>query len=156
MRKINWNKTFEMGDISIECGVQDTRYGFRHLAVLRGNGMRVEAKACYYNRTWESYTYQSVLRSVLNKAFPKTDIDAYMKGFDDQATGRINQQFGMIAGIAKLGEILCDNQKDKNDWKMRMLKAGLENQGLMIPDDWGLLSEDEKQRRLNGAITAIA
>ena len=63
---------------------------------------------------------------------------------------------GMIAGIAKLGEILCDNQKDKNDWKMRMLKAGLENQGLMIPDDWGLLSEDEKQRRLNGAITAIA
>jgi hypothetical protein len=39
---------------------------------------------------------------------------------------------------------------------MRMLKAGLENQGLMIPDDWGLLSEDEKQRRLNGAITAIA
>src|SRR3990167_162423 len=32
-----------------------------------------------------------------------------------------------IAMVAKMGEILCDNQKEKNDWKTRMLKAGLEN-----------------------------
>lgn len=63
---------------------------------------------------------------------------------------------GMIAGIAKLGEIFCKTVKDQNDWKVRMLKAGLENRGLMIPADWGSLSEAEKQRRLDGAIASLA
>lgn len=59
------------------------------------------------------------------------------------------------AMVALFGNILCNTQKEKNDWKARMLKAGLGNRGLMMPDDWNTLSEDEKERRLNGAINQI-
>lgn len=61
-----------------------------------------------------------------------------------------------ISMVAKMGEVLADNNlKAKNDWKARMLKAGLENQGLIMPDDWDELSEEEKSRRLDGAISEL-
>ena len=51
--------------------------------------------------------------------------------------------------VAMFGELLCDNQKEKNDWKKRMLDpTGL----LDFPEDWDDLSEDEKQSRLDKAI----
>ena len=153
MNKINWDKTFEKGDVSIECGSQNTRYGFRHLAVLRAPGLHAEAKVCYYNRTWESYRYQSVLAQVLRKNFPEAAAKAYMELFDAQESGRVDDTFKMVAGIAKLGEIFCSNDKDKNDWKARMLKAGLPK--IEMPANWEGLPEEEKQRRLDGAIGVL-
>ncbi len=51
--------------------------------------------------------------------------------------------------VALFGELLCDNQKEKNDWKKRMFEAtGM----LDFPSDWDELSEDEKQKRLDGVI----
>lgn len=61
-----------------------------------------------------------------------------------------------VAMVAKLGEIFCDTPKDQNDWKARMLKAGLSNRGLSMPENWDSLSETEKAKRLDGAIAAIA
>lgn len=40
--------------------------------------------------------------------------------------------------------------KEKNDWKLRMLKAGI--QGLDIPDDWNGLDENTKTERLDKVI----
>jgi len=57
-----------------------------------------------------------------------------------------------VAMVAALGSVLCQDQKSANDWKARMLKAGLEGSGLIMPEDWDGLSEDEKERRLDGAI----
>lgn len=61
----------------------------------------------------------------------------------------------IVAGIAMLGDIFTNNQKESNDWKARMLKAGLGNSGLIMPEDWDTLSEEEKERRLNGAIEVL-
>ncbi len=117
MSKIKWDKYFRLDNGAvIECGWQKTRYGFRHLAVLSGKGQYVETKACYYNRTWESYEYATVIHKAIRKAFPD-DAEALIEKVDAQARGEIDDRFKMIAGIAKLGEIFCDNQKDKNDWK---------------------------------------
>ena len=52
---------------------------------------------------------------------------------------------------AQIGEIFGQNKKEKNDWKARMLKAGL-GEGLDMPEDWNSLSEEEKERRLNKMI----
>lgn len=60
------------------------------------------------------------------------------------------------ATVAMMGSIFCDNKKEANDWKARMLKAGLENKGLIMPEDWDTLSEDEKEKRLNGAIDELS
>jgi len=74
---------------------------------------------------------------------------------DTIGSGNVKRELGSIAMIAKMGELLTDTQSQANDWKARMLKAGL-GEGLSMPDDWGALSEDEKQARLDKAIQTIA
>lgn len=55
---------------SIVCRASDTRNGFKHTATLLRNGQEtgISVKICYLNRTWEQYTYESVLKKVLEKA----------------------------------------------------------------------------------------
>jgi len=147
-------------DIEVVCRSESTRSGFRHLATLLRDGVeQQDGKCCYLNRTWERYEFQSVLNEVVRKALKNKLIseqennacEEFIKG--DQTDWTELKSIGMIAS---LGEVFCDNQKDKNDWKARMLKAGLENKGLSIPEDWDSLSEEEKEKRLNGAIECIA
>ena len=153
-------KTFTINkNLYVECWTEDTNYGFRHLAKLFKNDWHEEThKATYYNRTWESYTYESVLRGLLEKAKglleeEKEQFQAMIKN-----PNRVDEDLAPlkhIAAIASLGNLFCNTQKDKNDWKERMLKAGLENKGLIMPDDWESLSEKDKERRLDGAINCI-
>lgn len=149
-------KTFKVNDnISIKCWHENTRYGFRHLAELYINGELVQkAKACYYNRTWESYEYQSVLKSALDKALKNKLLDydtwlAAQKWADDykESDGGI---LGMASMVAALGDILAgDKIEDQNNWKKRMLSTV---PGIDFPEDWDKLPEEEKKRRLDGAI----
>jgi hypothetical protein len=68
---------------------------------------------------------------------------------------KANSIMKTVSTIASLGDIFTDTKKESNDWKLRMLKAGLENRGLCVPEDWDTLTEEEKQKRLDGVI-AIA
>lgn len=61
----------------------------------------------------------------------------------------------MVSTMAAMGEIFADTQKEKNDWKLRMMKAGLPQHALHVPEDWDQLSEDEKTKRLDGAIKIL-
>ena len=59
----------------INCYTQDTNYGFRHVAFLDNPDRYYEtqlAKACYYNRTWERFRYETVLKNAIEK-LPKAD-----------------------------------------------------------------------------------
>lgn len=62
------------------CYTQSTSYGFRHICTLGYNNTDVcryikgdiIGKACYYNRTWERFTYETVLRNgIENLSEPK-------------------------------------------------------------------------------------
>lgn len=62
------------------CYGQDTSYGFRHICTEGYNDTTeckwikgdIIAKACYYNRTWESFQYETVLRKgIENLSEPK-------------------------------------------------------------------------------------
>ena len=56
------------GKATIYCRYVNTRSGFKHEAVAFAGGVSVaKTKCCYLNRTWESYTYQSVLYRVAEK-----------------------------------------------------------------------------------------
>lgn len=142
--------------ISAVCRTQDTRYGFRHLCTLSVTGMEVgRSKSCYYNRTWEAFEYQTVIRQAIEgSSLSKTDSETALKWCESYRPG--NPFLGSVAAVAALGSILGGTQKEANDWKSRMLKAGLSNSGLEMPDDWASLSEDEKQKRLDGAISVLA
>ena len=157
-------KIFKINDSTeIVCESQKTRYGFRHLATLLINGIEQEKnKCCYYNRTWECYEFQSVLYSVVAKAFKNKILSEQDKKFCDefikegkQAREEINSKFNTIGMIAGLGEVFCNSKKEKNEWKTRMLKAGLEKDGLSIPDDWDRLDENTKEARLNAVISEL-
>jgi hypothetical protein len=158
-------KTFKINDkYEITCTSEKTRYGFRHLANLYRTGLSgttvlvEKAKECYYNRTWESLEYETVINNLLTKAkiMPEEQIKEFLECCRKDNLEEVNKQFGFIAGIAKLGEILCNTQSEVNDWKERMIKAGLGDRGLIMPDDWHRLSEDEKERRLNGVINELS
>jgi len=145
--------TFTLPDnYVISCRSEKTRYGFRHLAELTHNGSLVaKDKACYYNRTWESFDFQTVAHGVIGRHFDETTSEVYNQIVDKQGRGAVEESFKMIGAIAKLGELFCDKPEEQNKWKRRMLEAGLT--GLVFPDDFDSLPEEEKERRLNEVIS---
>lgn len=151
-------KTFRINKyLEVVCENQNTRYGFRHLATLLLNGIERETtKSCYYNRTWESYEFESVLKKLLENTkilskSEKKQFEKCIKNGGESATDDLKA----VSAVMALGDIFGKDQKQQNDWKARMLKAGLENKGLIIPEDWDSLSENDKQTRLNGVIEIL-
>ena len=58
-----------------DCTFEKTRYGFRHLCILIYYDLNDDLidgsahdKCCYYNRTWESYPYRTVMRKTVLRA----------------------------------------------------------------------------------------
>ena len=74
-------KLFKLDAVySVVCNWSRTGYGFRHVATLIKNGQEVgTAKACYYNRTWERYEYETVLKAVVSKFFAGVDEKFYLQ-----------------------------------------------------------------------------
>ena len=148
-------KTFQLKDgYEIIAHWEKTRNGFRHIAILMKDGSEVDrAKATYTNRTWESYEYQTVIRDLLDKTkiLSEPEQKAFLEKGELQARKEADEMFGNIGAIAGLGEIMTSNKKESNDWKARMIKAGL-GSNIDIPEDWNTLSEDEKEKRLNKVI----
>jgi len=141
----------------IVCEAKKTRNGFKHTAEYHKYGSVVASKAVHYlNRTWESFEYESAISSLLVKTGQtdeeKKRILAICSGKSREETASM---FKSTAMVAMLGDVFGQTQKEKNDWKARMLKAGLGNQGLEMPEDWDTLSEDEKEGRLNKVIECM-
>jgi hypothetical protein len=153
------SKTFNLDkNITVDCWTYETRYSWGHKSQLWIDYKVVsEKKITYYNRTWESYTYQSILDYIVReyKGFTKDQKAKYQAMIKNDNFSQDADIFKNVSMIAKMGDIFGRNQKESNDWKARMLKAGLENKGLIMPDDWDTLSEDEKEKRLNGAIEQL-
>lgn len=142
--------------IKIVCRFGDSRNGFNHFATLFINGQEVEETKCHYiNRTWERYTYQSVMQKLIDKTSALTpDEKELCLKFLEEGDGRDLKALGNIAMVASLGDIFGSTIQEKNSWKKRMLKAGL-GDGLSLPEDFDNLDEKEKARRLDGAIKQL-
>ena len=154
MENFKINKSTE-----IVCERAKTRTAFKHTATLLVNGVEQDStKICYCNRTWERFEFESVISQLLNKTKLLTDRKKqnFLNRISGETKKEINSNFKTIASVAKMSEIFCPDKKSKNDWKKRMLKAGLESKGLIMPDDWEDLSEDEKEAKLDGVIKMLA
>lgn len=161
---------FKINDkLAIGAETYETRHSWGHKAHLyrvhtpKHDDELIESdKITYYNRTWEAYEFESILYHLVEKALKNRVItkdeaetcNTFIKDpkrSEDDCAG-----LKTVAMVAQLGELFGDTQTEKNDWKERMLRAGLEGKGLIMPDDWNELDEDTKQKRLDGAIGAIA
>lgn len=100
--KTNKQSTFERNTntytLRVCCEWKKTSYGFKHEATAtlylkneKGTTCYNSFnKACYYNRTWENYTFQSVILGAMNKMFKGikdnkivSDIKRITKKFDN-------------------------------------------------------------------------
>jgi hypothetical protein len=145
-------KTFRINEhIEIVCVSERTRSGFRHVATLIVDGNEIDTnKVCYQNRTWERYDFESVMVRLVRKTPFLSDADKKLCN-EYLAGDRTDwSAFRTISSIAKMGDLLCDNERDKNNWKARMLKAGIPD--LDIPKEWDNLDEAEKSKRLDAVI----
>jgi hypothetical protein len=156
---IKGRKTFTINeDLHIKCRWINTNYGFKHDATYYENGWeKGTVKACYYNRTWESFEYETVVRNCLAKYSKLTEEQqkVIMDGFRSRNMEEVNSMFGNIGLMASIGNLLCDKQEEKNDWKLRMIKAGV-GDAIIMPPDWESLPEGEKEERLNKIISAFS
>jgi hypothetical protein len=153
-------KTFKVNkEYEIVCNYEKTRNGFKHIAKLKQTTFYntvSETKVCYLNRTWESFEFETVIEKLLNlnkDLFPKSTITKFLKRQRGEYKKQAKSMFNSISMVTQIGNILCNDQKEKNDWKKRMLLAGLP--GLDIPEDWDLLNESEKETRLNNVIAEL-
>jgi hypothetical protein len=139
-------------EITAHCQSENTSYGFRHLCTLFKNGQQVGyAKASYYNRTWESFEYQSVLSSAIDNSSLSKKEKQYAHGWikgDRTDWTTFNQTYG----LAMMGDIMGSDQKQKNVLKAKALQTGLGGMGLDFPSDWGTLPEATKTKRLDAVM----
>ncbi len=158
MKTLKLNKTFRINDnYSINCYYENTRHGFRHVAKLIGpNYTEVcKTKCCYYNRTWESFKYESVISELLNKAkiMTKEQKSEFMDLLQKCEYEKISKQFAFIGNFAKLAALTTNTPAEANEMQKRVLSASLP--GLSFPEDWNSLSEDEKAKRLNNVANEL-
>jgi len=145
-------------NLEIVCEWKNTRTAFKHEATLLKNGYEIEyAKICYHNRTWERFEFESVIKKLLDKTKIITERRKtnFIERISGESSKKTSDSLKAIGNIAKLGEIFSDTKKGKNDWKEKMIKIGLGNKGLIMPEDWNELSENEKERRLNGVVKML-
>jgi len=65
MKLFKLNNTY-----SVVCDSKGTRSGFKHIASLLRNGSEInKTKICYLNRTWEGFTYETVLLKAIDLFF---------------------------------------------------------------------------------------
>jgi len=135
-----------------DCNHKATRSGFKHEGTLYCNGEAVQAKICYSNRTWERFQFESLLRKLMKKARLSIEDRKVATEFIDSY--REPSSFDTIVASARIGELMCSSQAEKNSWKRRMMQAGLGDR-LSFPANWDALSEDEKSTRLDAALNSL-
>lgn len=146
-------ETFKLSkEFEIVCEYKKTRNGFKHTATLCENGSSIyNTKICYLNRTWESFTYESILNKVIEANFTGKELKKYLKVIQ---LGRLkeNKQNKSVSLACAMGDILCKDKKEKNKWNKKMLNT---IQGLDFPEDFDNLPEEEKERRIKGVLKII-
>lgn len=72
--------TIKLNDeYTVVCEYQKRRGGFKHVAVLLKNGDEIDRTKCLYvNRTWERFTYQSVLCKIIDKCFESPEREQFL------------------------------------------------------------------------------
>lgn len=132
MAKLYGRQVFEatVGDrkFTFTCYGQSTSYGFRHICCegfsntteARYIKKDIIAKACYYNRTWERFTYETVLRSAIDKLYESDEVKQELK--DILIEHKAQKEHEECEKFCKSFEALYNGLSDKNK---EHLKNGL-------------------------------
>lgn len=108
-------------EIEFRCYTTDTRCGFCHTAHYVGWDYELtDTKASYYNRTWERFEYESVLKRAIEKLPTEVRQQVYDQIIDGKAAEEAKEAEEMVEKFQKLHESLSDENKE------RLANSGIE------------------------------
>jgi len=112
-----------------------------HVATIDGNKL--------YRLGWWSVTTSKHINYVAKEyGLTVQDMPKDKKPVKEEGNGQLKA----VSMVCAFGALLCDTQEEKNKWNKRMLSTV---QGIDFPEDFDNLPEEEKQKRLNGALEFI-
>lgn len=98
--------------VAIYCNTTDTPTGFLHHAYLYGFGREFEhSRIKYYNRTWEAFTYESVLKAAAAK-LKKADRAALLLEIETYSDNEREKYNKLFATFERNFKTLSTEQKD--------------------------------------------
>lgn len=96
---------------TIYCNTTHTRTGFCHHAYFCGLGRELEhTRKSYYNRTWECYDYESVMRAAVAK-LPKSIQPAFYLELDNIGRRESERCERLFAAFTRNFNALSSDQK---------------------------------------------
>lgn len=145
--KLTAYKEFILDDTyTVECNTYETRYSWGHYAKLVKNGYVIdESKFTYYNRTWEAYTYQSIIHSLLDK----NKLSHLKYRADEIGEGNVKRELKQLGAIVAMAGII-----GTPDTQVKALETATGG-AVEKPDNWNGLSEEEKEKRLDKVLEVL-
>ena len=130
---------------------------FRNLIATNNNGLKIT------DAGWDTPTTHRALNALPGVSVYTSKGVQYLNGekWDgrwksirtaDLSEGGLTGHFKAVRMAAALGDIMCEKKEDKNAFKSRMIWT---IPGIEKPQDWDQLSEEEKERRINGALDCL-
>ena len=108
-------------EISFRCYTTDTRSGFCHTAHYIGWEYDLtDTKASYYNRTWERFEYESVLKKAIEKLPTDVRQQVYDQIIDHKAAEEEQKAEEQFEAFKSLHDSLSPENKE------RLAKSGIE------------------------------
>lgn len=108
-------------EIEFRCYTTDTRSGFCHTAHYVGWDYDLtDTKASYYNRTWERFEYESVLKRAIDKLPTDVRQQVYDQIIDGKAAEEEQKAEDMFQSFKQLHDGLSDENKE------RLANSGIE------------------------------
>lgn len=115
------------------------------------------------NAGWNSLTTKERLNGIDGVNISAKRGKWYLNGIEwdgelidiKEEESELSSQLRSVSTVASLGKLLGFNTEENNDFRVRILKAGLPAGALNMPEDWDTLSEEEKDRRLTLAVQAL-
>ena len=108
-------------EIEFRCYTTDTRSGFCHTAHYVGWEYDLtDTKASYYNRTWERFEYESVLKRAIDKLPTDVRQQVYDQIIDHKAAEEEQKAEDMFQPFKQLHDGLSDENKE------RLANSGIE------------------------------
>ena len=108
-------------EIEFRCYTTDTRCGFCHTAHYVGWEYNLtDTKASYYNRTWERFEYESVLKRAIDKLPENVRQQVYDQIIDHKAAEEEQKAEEQFEAFKNLHDSLSDENKE------RLANSGIE------------------------------
>ena len=108
-------------EIEFRCYTTNTRCGFCHTAHYVGWDYDLtDTKASYYNRTWERFEYESVLKRAIDKLPADIQKEVYAQIIEGKAAEEEKQAEEMVKSFEALHSALSPENKE------RLANSGIE------------------------------